>query len=475
MAMKHKRIDGKRLGPPDRTGLYDPSFEKDSCGVGFVANIKGVPSHEIMTDAYHINSRMDHRGGCGFEENTGDGAGILTTIPHKFFKRVFSEIDISLPAPLTYSVGNVFLPIDAQERQRVKDKLKQIIEEENQQLLGFREVPIEPKKANVGPAALEAMPCIAQVAIECSKGDEDLFERALYIIRKRFTNEIRGMTELKELAGIYVCSLSSKTIVYKGMLTPAQVFPFFPDLENPEYEAHLAMVHSRFSTNTFPSWDRAQPNRLMSHNGEINTVRGNKNWMKAREGVVESDLFNEKLPLLFPIVEPDFSDSGTFDNILEFLMMSGRSLPEAIMMMVPEAWQADKNMDTPRRSFYQYNSALMEPWDGPASIAFTDGDCIGAVLDRNGLRPSRYYLTHDDKVIMASEVGVLPVAPENVKEKGRLQPGKIFLIDFAEGRLVPDSEVKERFSSARPYQEWQDPTSTLQSLHNPKNPIRTNG
>ena len=454
MAMKHKRIDGKRLGPPDRTGLYDPSFEKDSCGVGFVANIKGIPSHEIMTDAYHINSRMDHRGGCGFEENTGDGAGILTTIPHKFFKRVFSEIDISLPAPLTYSVGNVFLPIDAQERQRVKDKLKQIIEEENQQLLGFREVPIEPKKANVGPAALEAMPCIAQVAIECSKGDEDLFERALYIIRKRFTNEIRGMTKLKELAGIYVCSLSSKTIVYKGMLTPAQVFPFFPDLENPEYEAHLAMVHSRFSTNTFPSWDRAQPNRLMSHNGEINTVRGNKNWMKAREGVVESDLFNEKLPLLFPIVEPDFSDSGTFDNILEFLMMSGRSLPEAIMMMVPEAWQADKNMDTPRRSFYQYNSALMEPWDGPASIAFTDGDCIGAVLDRNGLRPSRYYLTHDDKVIMASEVGVLPVAPENVKEKGRLQPGKIFLIDFAEGRLVPDSEVKERFSSARPYQEW---------------------
>ncbi len=454
MAMRHKRIDGKRSGPPEKNGLYDPSFEKDSCGVGFVANIKGIPSHEIMTDAYHINSRMDHRGGCGFEENTGDGAGILTTIPHRFFKRVFSEVDISLPAPLAYSVGNVFLPIDARERQIVKDRLRDIVEEENQHFLGFREVPIEPKNANVGPAALEAMPYIAQVAIECSKGSEDSFERALYIIRKRFSNEIRRAPGLKEIAGIYVCSLSSKTIVYKGMLTPAQVFPFFPDLENQEYEAHLAMVHSRFSTNTFPSWDRAQPNRLMSHNGEINTVRGNKNWMKAREGVVESDLFKDKLSLLFPIVEPDFSDSGTFDNILEFLMMSGRSLPEAIMMMVPEAWQADKNMEMPRRSFYQYNSALIEPWDGPASIAFTDGDCIGAVLDRNGLRPSRYYLTHDDKVIMASEVGVLPVAPENVKEKGRLKPGKIFLIDFSEGRLVPDSEVKEKFSRARPYQEW---------------------
>ncbi|MBA57730.1 MAG: glutamate synthase large subunit [Gammaproteobacteria bacterium] len=451
--MISRRLDGK-IGLPEKYGLYDPIFEKDSCGVGFVANIKGVPSHEIMTDAYHINSRMDHRGGCGFEENTGDGAGILTTIPHKFFKEVFGKNGVQLQDPLSYSVGNLFLPHDHEEREKAKAKLLSIIEEENQRLLGFRDVPVRPKKANVGPAALDAMPHIEQVVIETSNEDKSAFERSLYIIRKRFTREAKETLQLKEAHNIYVCSLSSKTIVYKGMLTPAQVFPFFPDLENPGYEAHLAMVHSRFSTNTFPSWDRAQPNRLMSHNGEINTVRGNKNWMKAREGVVKSDLFEEKLTQLFPIVEPDFSDSGTFDNILEFLMMSGRSLPEAIMMMIPEAWQADKNMDPSRKSFYQYNSALMEPWDGPASIAFTDGDCIGAVLDRNGLRPSRYYLTHDDKVIMASEVGVLPVEPENVKEKGRLQPGKIFLVDFSEGRLVPDEEVKNKYAKQRPYQSW---------------------
>jgi len=451
--MNNKRIDG-RAGFPEKHGLYDPALEKDSCGVGFVANIKGVPSHEIMTDAYHINSQMDHRGGCGFEENTGDGAGILTAIPHKFFQRVLGEQGITLPEPQKYSVGNVFLTHDESERQQAKDILARVIEEEGQTLLGFREIPVRPDVADVGPAALAAMPFMEQVIIATSHEEDHAFDRALYLIRKRFTKLAKHESGFGEASQIYICSLNSRIIVYKGMLTPAQLFPFYPDLEEADYESHLAMVHSRFSTNTFPSWDRAQPNRFMSHNGEINTLRGNKNWMTAREGVAASDLYGDRITDLFPIVEPEYSDSGTFDNVLEFLLLSGRSLQEAIMMMIPEAWQADVNMPQDKRAFYEFNSAMMEPWDGPASIAFTDGHYIGAVLDRNGLRPSRYYLTHDDKVIMASEVGVLPVDPANVKEKGRLQPGKMFLIDFFKGRMVPDEELKNDFANRRPYGEW---------------------
>jgi glutamate synthase (NADPH/NADH) large chain len=451
--MANKRIDG-RIGFPKKVGLYDPALEKDSCGVGFVANIKGIPSHEIMTDAYHINSRMDHRGGCGFEENTGDGAGILAAISHKFFTRVLNGLNIKLPEPQDYAVGNVFLPHDQAERDFAKAALARIIEEEGQQLLGFREVPLRPDVADIGPAALEAMPFIEQVIVGTNETDESAFDRALYLIRRRFTKELKHESDLKEAHQIYVCSLNSRIIVYKGMLTPAQLFPFYPDLEDEDYESHLAMVHSRFSTNTFPSWDRAQPNRFMSHNGEINTLRGNKNMMAAREGVAQSDLFGDRINELFPIVEPGFSDSGTFDNVLEFLLLSGRSLQEAVMMMIPEAWQADANMPQTKRDFYEYHSALMEPWDGPASIAFTDGHYIGAVLDRNGLRPSRYYVTHDDKVIMASEVGVLTVAPENVKEKGRLQPGKMFLVDFKAGRMIPDEELKTEFANLRPYGQW---------------------
>ena len=451
--MNSKRIDGK-IGFPEKNGLYDPANEKDSCGVGFVANIKGIPSHEIMTDAYHINSRMDHRGGCGFEENSGDGAGILTAISHKFFQKALAELGITLPEPQAYSIGNVFLPNDPEERAHCKQVMKRIIQEEGQQCLGFREVPICPDEANIGPAAREAMPFIEQVVIEGSKTTDHAFDRALYLIRRRFTVETKQNTALKEAHQVYVCSLNSRIIVYKGMLTPGQLFPFYSDLEDPDYESHLAMVHSRFSTNTFPSWDRAQPNRFMSHNGEINTLRGNKNNMTAREGVVESEMFGDRIKDLLPIVQPDFSDSGTFDNVLEFLLMSGRSLQEAVMMMIPEAWQADVNMPQEKRDFYEYHSALMEPWDGPASIVFTDGHYIGAVLDRNGLRPSRYYVTHDDKVVMASEVGVLPIDPANVKEKGRLQPGKMFLVDFFAGRLIPDEELKMDFATQRPYGQW---------------------
>lgn len=446
---------------PGKHGLYEPSMEKDSCGVGFVANIKGTPSHQIMLDAYHINSRMDHRGGCGFEENTGDGAGILTALPHSFFQHLSADLGFDLPEKSAYAVGNIFLPQIAKQKKHCKQEIARVIKEEGQTLLGWREVPIDPDGANVGPAAKACQPSIEQLFISAEgvKGDE--FERKLYLIRQRFTRELRNQSDLTQAKMVYACSLSSKVIVYKGMLTPAQLFPFYRDLENTNYESHLAMVHSRFSTNTFPSWDRAQPNRFMSHNGEINTLRGNINMMTAREGVVASDLFGKDINKLFPIVEPDCSDSGTFDNVLEFLLMTGRTLQESVMMMIPEAWQSDVNMDEDKKNFYQYNSALMEPWDGPASIVFTDGHYIGAVLDRNGLRPSRYYLTHDDMVIMASEVGVLPIDPLNVKEKGRLQPGKMFLIDFEKGRLIPDQELKADFSTRRPYGQWLE----AQKLH----------
>jgi glutamate synthase (NADPH) large chain len=456
--MNNKRLDGK-TGFPQKTGLYDPANEKDSCGVGFVAHIKGEASHQIMEDAYHVNSRMDHRGGCGFEENTGDGAGILTALPHSFFTTIAQDLNISLPAQGGYAVGNIFLPQDEQERALCRATIERIIIEEGQNFLAWRDVPIDPLKADVGPAALAAMPVIEQLFVSASEEnqqDQAAFDRALYIIRRRLTETLRRDSGLNQPEMLYACSLSPKVIVYKGMLTPGQLFPFYSDLENEAYETHLAMVHSRFSTNTFPSWDRAQPNRYMSHNGEINTLRGNKNQMTARQGVLRSELFGDDISKLFPIVEPDFSDSGTFDNVLEFLLMSGKTLQEAVMMMIPEAWQSDANMSQQKKDFYEYNSALMEPWDGPASIVFTDGHYIGAVLDRNGLRPSRYYVTHDDKVIMASEVGVLPVDPANVKTKGRLQPGKMFLIDFEKGRLIPDEELKNDFSSRRPYGEWLD-------------------
>ena len=449
--MKSKKL----LRIPLKTGLYDPAYEKDSCGVGMVANIKGIPSRQIMEDAYLVNSRMDHRGGCGFEENTGDGAGILVALPHNFWKKIAKEIGINLPDKGSYAVGNIFLPQDEKERELCKKEIQNIITLEGQIFLGWRPVPVDPKKADVGPAAKLSQPAIEQLFIKSAAGiDQDEFERNLYLIRKQFSHRLRTDKSLTQASLLFACSLSSKVIVYKGMLTPSQLFPFFPDLEQKSFETHLAMVHSRFSTNTFPSWDRAQPNRYMCHNGEINTLKGNVNLISARQGVAESELFGQKLKDLFPIAEPDSSDSGNFDNILEFLMLTGRSLQESIMMMIPEAWQSNTIMNQEKRAFYEYSSSLMEPWDGPASIVFTDGNYIGAVLDRNGLRPSRYYVTKDDKVIMASEVGVLPVDPENVLMKGRLQPGKMFLIDFEEGRMVPDEEIKEKIYKAYPYQKW---------------------
>ena len=445
-----------KFGYPEKTGLYDPANEKDSCGVGFVANIKGVPSRQIMLDAYHINSRMDHRGGCGFEANTGDGAGILIATPHSFFQKIArEELNSELPPAGQYAVGNIFLPAEKEERETCQRVINEIIAEENQLLVGWREVPVDPDGAGVGPAARMAQPQIEQLFIAAAEGlEQDQFERKLYVIRKRFTHRLRNDESLVERKQLFACSLSTKVIVYKGMLTPGQLFPFYYDLTNQAFETHLAMVHSRFSTNTFPSWDRAQPNRFMSHNGEINTLMGNVNAMVARQGKLETDVFGDRLKDIFPVIDADCSDSGSFDAVLEFLLLSGRSLAEATMMMIPEAWQSDINMAQEKKNFYEYHSALMEPWDGPASIVFSDGHYIGAVLDRNGLRPSRYYVTHDDKCIMASEVGVLSVDPANVKLKGRLQPGKMFLLDFEEGRLIPDEELKQTICDKRPYGNW---------------------
>jgi len=445
-----------QYGLPERHGLYDPANEKDACGVGFVAQIKGVASHQIVKDANRILCNMDHRGARGSETNTGDGAGMLTAIPDKLLRRaVKRELGIELPPRGRYGVGNIFLPTDDAERAYCKAAFLRSIEAQGQRFLGWRVVPTDPDGANLGPTALESMPFIAQLFVGAADGlDQDAFERQLYVIRKSSASPLRVDESLKQRSMLYACSLSSKTIIYKGMLACEQVLPFYGDLTDPDYETHLAMVHSRFATNTFPTWERAQPLRCLSHNGEINTLRGNKNAMHSRQGVVESELFGDDLRKLFPVAELGLSDSGTLDNVLEFLYMNGRTMPEAAMMMIPEAWQKHERMPQEKRDFYEYHSCLMEPWDGPASIAFTDGTVIGAVLDRNGLRPSRYYLTHDDRVIMASEVGVLPVPPETVKHKGRLHPGRMFLIDFEQGRMIPDEELKHRIASRRPYGEW---------------------
>jgi len=451
----HPMSEELSLGLPAARGLYDPRWEHESCGVGFVCDIKGRARNQIVRAAEHINCCMVHRGGVGYEKNTGDGAGILTAIPHKLFLKVAKQRRFKLPDPGSYGVGNVFLPRNLKERQHCKKVLEERVRSEGQTLIGWRNLPTDPQGADLGKAARRAMPHMEQIFIAAAPGlDGAAFERKLYVIRKHATHLLRGDEALTERKLFYVCSLSSKVIIYKGMLTPQQVFPFYRDLDDLDYESHLAMLHSRFSTNTFPSWDRAQPNRYMSHNGEINTLLGNKNWMNAREGVVKSTLFGDDLHKLFPIVEADCSDSGTFDNVLEFLLMSGRTLQEAVLMMIPEAWQQHTSMDPDKRAFYEYHSCLMEPWDGPASIVFTDGNYIGAVLDRNGLRPSRYYVTDDDMCIMASEVGVLPVDEEHVIKKGRLQPGKIFLIDFEKGRLIPDEEIKSEWARAKPYREW---------------------
>lgn len=442
-------------GAPEAVGLYDPANEHDNCGVGFVAHIKGERSHQIVADAAVMLQQMDHRGACGCESNTGDGAGMLTALPHRFLSRVAQEeLNITLPAAGQYGAGIVFLPQDAAQREECRSVVEGLIRDQGQHCLGWRPLPVDFDGADIGKTARDCAPQMEMLFVGAADGlDQEAFERQLFIIRKRASHRLRN-GELSQALLFYICSLSTKVIIYKGMLTSFQVMPFFRDLQAEDYDSHLAMVHSRFATNTFPSWDRAQPLRFMSHNGEINTVNGNSNWMFARQGMMQSELFGDEIEKLFPIVEPHTSDSGCFDNALEMLYHSGRKLQEVVMMMVPEAWQNHQTMPESKRGFYEYMSALQEPWDGPASISFTDGHYIGATLDRNGLRPSRYYVTHDDRVIMASEVGVLPVDPDNVRYKGRLQPGRMFLVDFEEGRIIDDEELKSTMSAARPYRDW---------------------
>ncbi|BAM04780.1 glutamate synthase-related protein [Phycisphaera mikurensis] len=449
---------------PDARGLYDPAYEHDACGMGFIAHMKGKRSHAIVADALEMLSRMDHRGACGCEDNTGDGAGITTAMPHTLLRRVAqAEAGIELPEPGAYGCGNVFFPQDEATRERCRALVAGAAEAEGVELLGWRKLPTDAAGAGIGPSALRTEPAMEQLFVRrpaSLDADErgDAFDRSLFRLRSRVVRSVReaceaGGSEMVDGHLFYVCSLSSRTLVYKGQLLSTQVPAYFPDLRDEDYQSHLAMVHSRFSTNTFPSWDRAQPCRWMCHNGEINTVRGNRNWMEARQGLLHSELLGD-MDDLFPIINPANSDSGTFDNVLELLMMAGRSLPEAMMMMIPEAWEHHESMGLKKRAFYEYHANLIEPWDGPASVGFSDGRTIGATLDRNGLRPSRYYVTDDDRVILASEVGVVDVAPETIVRKGRLQPGRMLLVDFEQGRIIPDEELKRGIAEKRPYAQW---------------------
>ena len=440
-------------GLPEKQGLYDPQFEHDACGVGFVCQMKGLRSHEIIDQALTILVNLDHRGACGCETNTGDGAGILLQVPHKFLVKVAGEAGFSLPELGQYGVGMLFSSPDVAERAESAKRFEAIAVEQGQTVIGWRDIPTD--HTSLGKTALASEPFMRQVFVRRGANclDEQAFERQLYIIRKRAHMEIR--TEKLDPFW-YSSSLSCRTMIYKGMLMPEQVHQYFLDLRDPDMETALALVHSRFSTNTFPSWERSHPYRYIAHNGEINTLRGNVNWMKARQGMLESELFGDDLKKILPIVNVSGSDSAMFDNVFELLVMGGRSLPHAMMMMIPEPWSGHESMSDEKKAFYEYHSCLMEPWDGPASVAFTDGKMIGATLDRNGLRPSRYYVTKDDLVIMASEAGVLPIAPERIAIKGRLQPGRMFLVDMEQGRIVADDEIKSRIASEQPYRQWID-------------------
>src|SRR5687767_1215887 len=452
-------------GCPPPHGLYDPTHEKDACGVGFVVHVKGVRSHSIVKQALQLLVNLLHRGACGCEVNTGDGAGIIIQMPDKFLRKEARNLGITLPAAGQYGAGCVFLPHESSARATIEALIEKIVHEEGQTLLGWRDLPTDDRLVGASAAAVE--PYFKQLFI--GKGSDPLFtkivkrgsdpispfERKLYVIRKRIEHAVDKLPiSSADRKYFYIPSLSANTLIYKGMLIADQIETMFPDLTDPDIESALALVHQRFSTNTFPSWPLAHPYRYVAHNGEINTLRGNINWMHAREAMCESDLLGGDLQKILPIIREGGSDTATFDNVLEFLVMTGRSLPHAVLMMIPEPWAGHETMSAERKAFYEYHATMMEPWDGPASIAFTDGKVIGAVLDRNGLRPSRYYVTKDDLVVMASEVGVLDIPEENVLLKERLHPGRIFLIDTEQGRIIADEEIKRDLATQQPYGEW---------------------
>ena len=438
-------------GLPPKQGLYDPRNEKDGCGIGFVASIKGHKSHGIVKQGLQVLENLYHRGAQGCDPCTGDGAGILLQIPHEFLRRAAADARVKLPGAGEYGVGMVFLPPDAASRKQCEGLVEKVVAEEKTRLLGWRDVPV--KSEAIGVQARRTEPTIRQVFIARDVLDEAQFERKLYVIRKRIENAIR-QSAIEGREYFYIPSLSGNTIVYKGLLLPHQMAAYYQDLTDASVVSALALVHSRFSTNTFPTWPLAHPYRYICHNGEINTLKGNVNWMKARQGRLESDLFGEDIPKLFPIVHDQQSDSACLDNALEFLVLGGRSLPHAMMMLIPEPWVGNPQMDLDRRGFYEYHAAMMEPWDGPAAVCFTDGKLIGATLDRNGLRPCRYQVTTDDLVVLASEAGVLPAEAKQIRQKGRLQPGRMFLVDTAQGRIIDDEEIKADIVGRKPYRAW---------------------
>lgn len=436
------------------TGLYDPSFEHDACGIGFVANIKGNKSHQIISDALTILENMEHRGACGCENNTGDGAGIMIQTPHEFFFDECVKLGVHLPSFGKYGVGVLFFPKDIRLKEECRDIFSSAAEKLGLEILAYRKVPVNP--SDVGPTALSVEPEIEQVFIACPDyiSSPEVFERKLFVLRNYATHTINNSVRKDEI-GFYVASLSYKTVVYKGQLTSLQVRNYFPDLTNKRIVSAFGLIHSRFATNTFPSWKLAQPFRYIAHNGEINTLQGNLNWLKTSEKGFTSPYFSkEEMDMLLPIIFEGQSDSACLDNMIELLTMCGRSLPHVMMMLIPEAWDGNEQMNPVKKAFYEFHAAFMEPWDGPASISFTDGKIIGATLDRNGLRPSRYCVTIDDRVIMASETGVLPIDQKLIKEKGRLQPGKMFVVDMEQGRIISDDELKQTICSQKPYGEW---------------------
>ncbi len=435
-------------------GLYRPEFERDSCGIGFVANIKGNKNHQVISDALTILENMEHRGACGCESNTGDGAGILIQTPHAFFFDECLKMGVHLPAFGRYGVGSVFFPREIRLREECRDIFSRTAEELGLEVLAWRKVPVNPE--DIGFTARSVEPEIEQVFVACPDHITDpmAFERKLFVLRNYSSHLINNSVK-KDPIGFYIASLSYKVIVYKGQLTSKQVRTYYPDLNNKKVVSALGLVHSRFATNTFPSWKLAQPFRFIAHNGEINTLQGNLNWIKTNEKGYTSPYFSkEEMDMLLPLISGSQSDSASLDNMMELLTMTGRSLPQVMMMMIPEAWDGNESMDPAKKAFYEFHASIMEPWDGPASISFTDGRMIGATLDRNGLRPSRYCVTSDDRVIMASETGALPVDPALIIENGRLQPGKMFIVDIEEGRIISDDEVKKSICSQKPYGDW---------------------
>ena len=443
-------------GLPPRQGLYDPSREHDSCGVGFVAHIKGRKSHDIVAKGLTILNNLTHRGATGADPLHGDGAGVLIQIPDTFFREEMGAKGVKLPKAGAYGVGMVFLPRNPAARAACAREVERAIVNEGQTLIGWRDVPID--DSSLGETARGTMPVIRQVFVGAGRGmvDRDAFERKLYIIRKASGHAIRALG--LEIAGFYVPSFSHRTIVYKGMLLAHQVGEFYRDLQDKRLVSALCLAHQRFSTNTFPTWDLAHPFRFIAHNGEINTLRGNLNWIKSRQATIHSKLLGPDLDKIWPLIYDGQSDSASFDNALELLVMGGYPIAHAMMLMIPEAWAGNPLMDGKRRAFYEYHAALMEPWDGPAAVAFTDGKFIGATLDRNGLRPARYFVTDDDLIVMSSEMGVLDIPQAKIVRKWRLQPGKMLLVDIEHGRIVSDDELKRDLAAQRPYQDWLDRT-----------------